>query len=536
MRRGKAAKQRTLETTTALTLSCAEGVVIFVKRVLWSNYVLTLFLLLTASVAKAQFAYITNGSAIAITGYFGGSNVVIIPSTISGMPVTSIGEIAFYNRLDVSTVTIPNSVISVGAKAFLGCGLTSIVIPDSVLELGDESFSSCPMLTNAVIGRGVTSLGSYTFGLCPNLTSVLIPNGVTNVGSASFNSCTSLTSIVIPQSVTTIGNSAFGDCNSLTTFVIPNQVVSIGDQVFRSCRNLTNITIGQNLASIGRLAFYGCTNLNTLEIDTLNPYFNVIDGVLFNESLTSLVLYPPKKVEESYAILNSVIRIEDGSFCFSHGLTNLILGTNVTIIGDYAFQSCINIQKFTMLDSVAIIGFYAFNNCSNLTSVVIGTGVTSIGGYAFDSCMDLERIVVPESVVYIGYYAFASCLSLKGVYFQGDLTTMNIGVGLLNNDVNATVYYLPGTGFYGSSFLGRPAVIWRPEIQPHQPSFDVQTRQFGFSIIWSKGMVMLVEACTNLNNPTWISLKTNLLDADSMEFNDSESINYPIRFYRIRSH
>jgi hypothetical protein len=190
-----------------------------------------------------------------------------------------------YVNLDLSGCTF----ITIEASAFYGCSsLTSITIPNSVTTIGDEVFWSCDNLTSVTIGSGVTSIGGSVFGRCDSLTAITIPNTVTSIGNNAFESCTSLTSVTIPNSVTSIGNNAFSSCTSLTSVTIGNSVTSIGEGAFYKT-SLTSVTIPNSVTSIGINAFSSCTSLTSV---TIPDSVEVISGgIFFNcTSLASLPL------------------------------------------------------------------------------------------------------------------------------------------------------------------------------------------------------------------------------------------------------
>lgn len=144
----------------------------------------------------------------------------------------------------LTSVTIPNSVTSIGEGAFQNCtSLTSVTIPNSVTSIGNSAFGSCSSLTDVIIGNSVTSIGNYAFESCEALASITIPDSVTSIGYGTFKACTALTSITIPNSVTEIGGGAFATCSGLTNVTIPNSVTSISEFAFSGCTSLTNVTI-----------------------------------------------------------------------------------------------------------------------------------------------------------------------------------------------------------------------------------------------------------------------------------------------------
>ncbi|MDE6501637.1 MAG: leucine-rich repeat protein [Ruminococcus sp.] len=180
---------------------------------------------------------------ITITGFDDSVTEVEIPSEIDGKPVTAIGANAFLSK-KIKSVTIPDSITSIGYQAFKTCkNLTSVSIPDSVVEIGSNAFSSCTALQSVKLSSNVSAIGQHNFSDCIALMEITIPNGVTSIGNSAFNGCISLKSITLPDTLTIIDVFAFRDCNSLESVTIPASVATIGKESFYNCRSLKEITI-----------------------------------------------------------------------------------------------------------------------------------------------------------------------------------------------------------------------------------------------------------------------------------------------------
>lgn len=214
---------------------------------------------------------------VTITKYTGKESTVILPSTISGWPVTKIGEAAFQDNSTITSVTIPDSVTEIGANAFAGCtNLTSVTYGGDWSKLTIQSGN--PAVEDAVNAQ------LFDFAFTPDNTAVIVTNykyngaaadvtipsrykgkPVTMIDHAAFHD-SAVTSVTIPDSVTSISDGAFGFCSQLTNISIPNSVTSIGFSAFNSCTSLKSITLPSSLSTIESYAFYNCGNLKTIRI------------------------------------------------------------------------------------------------------------------------------------------------------------------------------------------------------------------------------------------------------------------------------
>jgi len=423
------------------------------------------------------------------------STLVEYPSGLGGSytipgSVTSIADYAFSYCYNLTNITIPNGVTSIGDDAFENCTtLTSEIIPGSVTDIGEEAFAFCSSLGSVTIPDSVTSIGDYEFYACSSLTNVTIAEGVNNIGDDVFYDCSSLGSVTIPGSVNNIGEEAFCGCFSLTNLTISNGVTSIGEGAFSYCTNLTSAAIPGSVTNIGEGAFKACTSLVGISVDPQNSFYSSTNGVLFDQSQTTLVEYPGGL---------------GGSYTIPGGVTS---------IGNAAFYECTSLTSVTIPGSITNIGDHAFYDCTNLTSVLIPGSVTSFGD--------------------IGDYAFFYCISVAGLYFTGNAPIVDST--MFDPESSATVYYLPGTTGWSNSFAGFPAVLWNPLIQTGDSSFGVQNNQFGFTITngSTTNIPIVVEACANLASPVWTPLTNVTLTNGSFYFSDPQWTNYPSRFYGL---
>ena len=409
-----------------------------------------------AAMAQTMFTWTTNNGAITITKYTGPGGAVTIPSTLNGLPVTSIGSGTFGECTNTTSVTIPASVTSLGANSLSLHGrdrrssLLSIVV-----DAANPAY--CSTSDGVVFNKDKTCLVSYP-------------------GAKAGD-------YVIPQGVTLIGEFAFDGCQDLTRVTIPNSVTNIGGEAFRRCIRLTHVAIPASVKSIGTNPFAGCDRLTALTVDAANPaYVSSADGVLFDKQKTCLISYPSGKKDGSYVIPDSVTNIGACAFVLCTNLTNVAIPNRVTSLGDCAFYDCSRLAQITIPNSIISLGqcvfvgcrgltnvtipnsivsisYATFFGCANLTNVTIPSSVTNIGFQAFFGCSGLTTVTIPASVTTIEGGVFNSCTNLTNAYFEGNAPGGGPDGSVFANSSKATIYYRAGTTGWGKEFGGRPTAV-----------------------------------------------------------------------------
>ncbi len=252
--------------------------------------------------------------------------VIEIYEEVDGYKVLGIESLAFSGCNNLSSVSIPNSVTTIGYQAFYGCNsLASVSIPNSVTSIGYHAFSGCSSLASASIPNSVTSIGYHAFQNCSSLTSVTIPGSLTTIERGVFYGCSNLSFVSIPSSVTSIGSEAFQGCSSLTSISIPNSVTSIGREAFYGCSSLTSVTIPNSMTSIEMWAFSGISGL------------------------------------KSVVIPSSVTSIEYGAFSGCSSLISVTIPGSLTNIDKYAFSGCVGLQEVYCNGNVPLFLYDTFD-------------------------------------------------------------------------------------------------------------------------------------------------------------------------------
>ena len=299
--------------------------------------------------------------------------------------LVTIGDNVFDSCDTTLHIPIPASLMHLGYNTLKFHNFDHNFVKDGLLIINNAVVEYVGRADKVVIPDTVTSIGAKAFKYCSNILQVVIPESVTTIGESAFEACRKLEQINIPNSVISIGKSAFYGCEKLQQVNIPCSLAAIEESVFYNCQSLKQIDIPDSVKSIGRYAFERCISLQQITIPN---------------SVTSIGCKCFAECEslQQISIPQSVTYIEDCFFLLCKSLQDVNLPDTITAIGPYMFDQCSSLQRITIPDSVTTIGDGAFFECTSLQEITIPDSVVSIGTKAFDGCTSLRQIVVPASV------------------------------------------------------------------------------------------------------------------------------------------
>ena len=361
----------------------------------------------------------------------------------------------------LSSYTIKEKTRWIGSSAFYQCtNLTSISLPDSLLGVGSYAFSGCKNLNTLIIPDNVTVIGDYAFSGCSGLTSVNIPDDVTSIGILTFSSCSSLNSIIIPDGVTKIGTNAFSNCSSLSSItckaINPPVLDTNKKGVFNGVDKSIPLYVPGSSITAYKAADQWNEFTNILAIPGTEPCI-IASGTCGDNITWELSCDSVLTISGSGTMTNWSARKYVPWSSYRSAIKSTIIGSSVTSIGDYAFCDFTSLLSVTIPNSIKSIGIQAFKNCQSLTSVtlnsdeivckkysqgssirdifgkqvkeyVVGQGIESIGNYAFGNCDSLLSVTLPQSVTTIGDSAFYSCKKMYSVVLPNGITRIGNAV------------------------------------------------------------------------------------------------------------
>ncbi len=236
----------------------------------------------------------------------------------------------------------------------------TVIIPEEITAIGNEAFVTgsfypvgCETVKAIILPKGLQKIGYRSFCGCENLTAINLPDGLVEIGPRAFEDCTNLSDISIPNGVKKIGSRAFFDCENITQLVIPDAVKQIDAGTFSGCVRLESINIPANVKKIGEGALDELYSLREISVDSGNPSFTCVDGVLYNKEKTVLIKCPAMK-DKIEKIPSSVKEIAGNAFYGCH-ITEINIPKSVKLIGEAAFGACASLQKVTNNSSASVL-------------------------------------------------------------------------------------------------------------------------------------------------------------------------------------
>ena len=325
----------------------------------------------------------------------------------------------FYLGRDIYSITIADTVTSIGEKAFEGCtALVDLQLPDTITSIGYYAFKDCIGLTNMVVPKAVTTIAYGAFEGCTGLNSVVMSEGVTAIYDDTFKGCTNLAELIVSENLLNADMDAFDGCEKLqfakygnckylstannpyhlllaaedtagTSYQIHADAKAIADNAFARCRSLTSVVIPEGVRAIGEGAFSRCSALTSIEIPESAVSFG--SNILENCNQLQEVRYTGSLASWCNISFESALpQTGVDLYIQNQLLVNLVIPETITVLNAYAFAHCTSLQTVEIGNQVTAVGKVAFSGCTNLTTVTIGDNVVSVGSGAFGNCSNLQ--------------------------------------------------------------------------------------------------------------------------------------------------
>ena len=286
--------------------------------------------------------------------------------------VTRIGDYAFYDCTELTSVEIPEGVTQIGESAFACCqSLESVTIPGSVTEIGEGAFESCDSMLALELASGLKCVGAFAFSECVALRELILPDTVERIERSAFAGTMALHELVIPGNVQEIGDNAFNGCIQLSSLTLSEGIRVIEEMAFSNCSDLTKVLIPASVERLGDGVFADCLAMEQISVAPENEHYVVRDDILYSKDLSVLVHYPASKEEQEFTIPEEVRKIAGLAFASNYFLMEVMLGDHLEEVGSYAFARCSSLSFMSLPAQTTRLGVSPFHDCIMLLEIEV---------------------------------------------------------------------------------------------------------------------------------------------------------------------
>lgn len=379
-----------------------------------------------------------------LTGYTGLSTEVIIPSSLDGTEITTIGngECPFEgsaNFANITKIVLPEGVTAIGDNAFAGlASLTEVVLPASLASLGKDVFYGCTALTKLDLSGNTTypyengvlydSTKTTILKFIGSAEELVIASSIKEIASNAF-AYAKIDKLVVPSTVETIGAYAFSNCEVKELVYAPS-INNVAEYSFKDCTSLVSVELGENITSIGTFAFSGCTSLEEVKLASGASSKIVVEGFAF-EKCASLKSFDFDKYDivdgtvfsfagiETYNLPDGIEKIDDNMFINWTSLKSITIPSSVKVIGTSAFYGCTSLTeiKFSGTSNLEVINSkaFGFTAIETLDFAEMCPNLKEVYANAFEGCTKTITITFPSSMEFFELGALAGLSYLENI-------------------------------------------------------------------------------------------------------------------------
>jgi len=320
---------------------------------------------------------------------------------------------AFGSSTNLTSINMPEKLVTIGDYAFSSTGLTSLTLPAGVQEIGNNAFFTCKALESITLNDGLKRIGTSAF-YKSGIKSIVLPESLEELGAKAFLFCDKLASVNLPSGIKVLGDGTFYGCKVLSSITLPEGITEIGEECFLECAALESISIPSTVEKIAR-CFIANSGVTSITVDAANNNFKILDGVLYDKDTRLLYAVPMKGVTE-VVVNNKCIGINGGAF-WGSAVKKVTLPDGMLAIDDYAFCQS-DLAEINFPNTITFIGEQGFA-ATKLTDVTLPANMPYVYDGAFAGCESMTSLTIPSGVKMIYNHAFHDNKNLQSVTILG---------------------------------------------------------------------------------------------------------------------